>query len=130
MQEESRRRREQRDKRDDHQGQVNAESELPDMRYQDGEIHKMSDGEWIKAKNIIVQLNEMIVLDEVGRKKITTLGEGKAWVFRDGETIEAKWKKDEINQITKYYDNNGNEIEFNGGATWIEVIPDEDYLRY
>ena len=45
MQEESRRRREQRDKRDDHQGQVNAESELPDMRYQDGEIHKMSTGQ-------------------------------------------------------------------------------------
>jgi len=100
------------------------------IRYQNGEIHKMSDGEWIKAKNIIVQLNEMVVLDEVGRKRITTLGEGKAWVFRDGETVEGKWKKDEINQITKYYDNNGNEIEFNGGTIWIEVIPDEDYLRY
>ncbi len=27
-------------------------------------------------------------------------------------------------------DKNGNEIEFNGGMTWIQVIPDEDYLRY
>ena len=45
MQKESRRRRQQRDKRDNHQRQVDAESELPDMRYQDGEIHKMSTGQ-------------------------------------------------------------------------------------
>ncbi|MCX6746071.1 MAG: DUF3048 domain-containing protein, partial [Candidatus Parcubacteria bacterium] len=100
------------------------------IRYQNGEIHKMSDGEWIKAKNVIVQVNEMEVLDSMGRKRITTTGEGKAWIFRDGETIEGKWVKDSKNVREKYYDSNGNEIEFNGGTTWIEVIPDEEYIRY
>ncbi|MFA5188024.1 MAG: DUF3048 domain-containing protein [Patescibacteria group bacterium] len=100
------------------------------IRYQNGDIHKMSDGEWIKAKNVIVQVNDMIVLDEVGRKKITTTGEGKAWIFRDGETTAGQWKKDDIKSIIKYYDNNGKEIELNGGTTWVEVIPNEDFLRY
>jgi len=99
------------------------------IRYQNNEIHKMSDGEWIKAKNVIVQVNQMSVIDDVGRKKITTLGSGKAWVFRDGQTIEGQWKKDDIKTMTKYYDSNDKEIELNGGTTWIEVIPNEDYLR-
>lgn len=100
------------------------------IRLQAGKIQKMSDGEWIKAKNIIVQVNKMVVLDSVGRKRITTIGEGKAWIFRDGETIEGKWVKEAKEQRTKYFDNDDNEIEFNGGMTWIEVIPQEDYLRY
>ncbi|MCX6742832.1 MAG: DUF3048 domain-containing protein [Candidatus Parcubacteria bacterium] len=99
------------------------------IRYQNNDIHKMSDGEWIKAKNVIVQVNAMQVLDSVGRKKIDTLGEGKAWVYRDGDKIEATWRKDTINDGLKYFDNNGNEVEFNGGTTWIEVIPKGDYLR-
>jgi len=100
------------------------------IRYQNGEIHKMSDGEWIKAKNVIVQVNDMIVIDEVGRKKITTTGEGQAWIFRDGETIAGKWTKEDINQKIKYLDDKGNEVELNGGTTWIEVIPNNEFIRY
>jgi len=100
------------------------------IRYQNGEIHKMSDGEWIKAKNIIIQVNAMSVIDDVGRKKITTLGEGRAWIFRDGGTIEGTWKQSDIKERIKYFDKNNNEIEFNGGTTWVEVIPNEDYIRY
>jgi hypothetical protein len=100
------------------------------IRYQYNDIQQMTDGEWIKAKNIIVQVNEMVVLDNVGRKRITTIGEGKAWVFRDGEIIEGKWIKEVKDERTIYYDNNNNEIIFNGGLTWIQVIPNEDYLRY
>ncbi len=99
------------------------------IRYQNGEIHKMSDGEWLKAKNVVVQVNHMVVIDDLGRKKIDTLGQGQAWVYRDGEKIEATWEKETINDGLKYFDNDGNEIEFNGGTTWIEVIPTADYLR-
>lgn len=99
------------------------------IRYQNGDLHKMSDGEWIKAKNVIVQVNDTEVIDEIGRKDITTLGEGKAWVYRDGDKIEATWKKATINDGLKYYNTKGEEIEFNGGTTWVEVIPTADYLR-
>lgn len=99
------------------------------IRYQNGDIHKMSDGEWIKAKNVIVQVNDMSVIDDYGRKHITTTGGGKAWVYRDGDKIDATWKKSSIKDGLKYYDSNGNEIEFNGGTTWIESIPTDDYLR-
>jgi hypothetical protein len=99
------------------------------IRYQNGDIHKMSDGEWIKAKNVIVQVNDMEVMDDLGRKKITTLGDGKAWVYRDGEKVEATWKKETIDDGLKYFDKDNKEIELNGGTTWVEVIPNADYLR-
>ena len=38
--------------------------------------------------------------------------------------------KESEKQRTKYFDNNNNEIEFNGGMIWVEIVPDEDYLRY
>jgi len=100
------------------------------VRYQRGKVQKMSDGEWLKAKNIIVQVNKMIVLDSVGRKKIETIGEGKAWVFRDGQAIEGSWVKESIEKRERYFDNEGQEIKFNGGTTWIQVIPNENYLQY
>lgn len=100
------------------------------IRYQHQNIQKMSDGEWIKVKNIIVQVNEMSIIDDVGRKKIETVGEGKAWFFRDGQMIEGKWQKESKDTREKYLDNDGKEVEFNAGMTWIEVVPEEDCLKY
>jgi len=100
------------------------------LRYQSKKVQKMSDGEVIKVKNIIVQVNAMSIIDNVGRKKIETVGEGKAWFFRDGQVIQGTWEKESINDRERYLDDEGNELEFNAGKTWIQIIPDEDYLRY
>jgi hypothetical protein len=100
------------------------------LRYQAGEIQKMSNGEKIYAKNVIVEVHPMSVLDDLGRKRITTIGKGKALIFRDGQVIECVWQKDDASTITKYLDDKDNEIELNGGTTWIEIVPNEDILRY
>ncbi len=100
------------------------------QRYQNNEIEKMSDGAKIYAKNIIIEVHKTVVLDDIGRKRITTIGEGKARIFRDGQMIEGKWKKEDSTALTRYYDDKDNEIELNGGTTWIEIVPNEDILRY
>ncbi|OGB76296.1 hypothetical protein A2476_03145 [candidate division CPR3 bacterium RIFOXYC2_FULL_35_7] len=51
------------------------------------------------------------------------IGEGDAYIFRDGEVIKVKWKKSERVSRTIYYDESGTEIEFNRGRTWISVLP-------
>ncbi|MBN1326123.1 DUF3048 domain-containing protein [Candidatus Falkowbacteria bacterium] len=100
------------------------------QRYQNGEIEKMNDGAKIYAKNVIIEVHKTIVLDDIGRKKITTIGEGNAWVFRDGEMIGGKWKKEDPTSMTRYYDLNDAEVELNGGTAWIEIVPNEDIIRY
>lgn len=98
-------------------------SENTYLRYQGEKVKEDREGGRIKAKNIIVQFTEIKVLDEVGRKKIKTIGSGEAVVFQDGIKIEGEWKKEKRGDRTKFYDKNGEEIKFNPGVTWIEVVP-------
>lgn len=100
------------------------------LRYQGGDVMKMADGAKIYAKNVIIEVHNTVVLDDVGRKKITTIGEGKALIFRDGTLTSGNWQKDDAKSVTKYLSDKGEEIELNGGTTWVEIVPNEDILRY
>jgi hypothetical protein len=100
------------------------------IRFQEEKPHRDSSGEIIKAKNIICQETETYILDEVGRKKIKTKGEGRALVFQDGKAIEAVWKKEAGSSRTRFYDREGREIKFNRGTTWIEVIPNLELCSF
>ncbi len=91
-------------------------------RYLGGEQHKDVDNSLIKAKNIIIIKTKVKVLDEMLRRKVTTIGTGKAWYCLDGRCAEGEWKKTKTNSREKIYNQGGEEARFNAGATWIEVI--------
>jgi len=91
-------------------------------RMQGNVVHRDSEGNEIRAKNIIVQFTEVEVIDAVGRRKINTIGEGRATVFMDGKRISAFWEKSSREARTKFYDEHGEELLFNKGATWVEVV--------
>ncbi|MFA5128793.1 MAG: DUF3048 domain-containing protein [Patescibacteria group bacterium] len=93
------------------------------LRYQAGAIQQDRNGEEVRAKNIIVQFTKMVVLDDVGRKKIDTIGSGEAIIFQDGIRIDGTWRKDARGERTRFYDATGAEIKFNPGVTWVEVVP-------
>jgi len=92
------------------------------LRFHDEEQHFDRDGSEIKAKNIIAILTEAHVIDYEGRLKMRTTGKGKAWVFRDGEVMEATWSKPEGDSRLRLYDVTGRDIEMNRGTTWVEVV--------
>ena len=103
-------------------------------RYNGGEKHHN-----IKPTNIVVQFADTEVLDDVGRLRIQTHGAGKALVFRDGKVIEGTWEKDssinsddqQMDQSwTKFFDENGDEIELNKGQIWIELVPNGRTVNY
>lgn len=93
------------------------------VRFQGGTVHTMEDGGQVMADNVAVVVTDVTILDSVGRRKIRTLGEGEAIVFQDGKKIEGKWKKTSESQRLRFYVTDGNEIVFNSGVTWVEVIP-------
>lgn len=84
---------------------------------------KDADGAAILAKNIVVQYTKVSVIDEVGRRKIATVGEGEALIAVDGIAVHGTWRKDERTSRTRFYDASGNQIRFNAGQTWVEVVP-------
>ncbi len=48
------------------------------------------------------------------------------YYFTNGKGIHVTWKKTADYEPTKYYDDDGNEIEFNTGKTMICIIEDGD----
>ncbi|MBU1132347.1 DUF3048 domain-containing protein [Patescibacteria group bacterium] len=93
------------------------------LRLQAGKKHLDADGSEIRANNIAVMYVESIVIDDYGRRKVTTIGSGKAIVFRDGAAVEGNWKRTGLDSRTRFFDSEHNEIKFNAGITWIEAVP-------
>ena len=76
----------------------------------------------IAPTNVIVEYhNYRDAMDGHSRIIIDVEGEDRALIFRDGEMIEAKWKKNKKEDRTRYYDSAGNEIELNRGQIWVSI---------
>lgn len=102
------------------------------LRFNGGEPHlDANTEEQLMAKNILVQRVESRLLEEdTGRLDITTLGEGDAILFQDGQEIDGTWKKTNRGDRTKFYDLDGVEYKFNPGTTWIEVVPIDNTVTF
>ncbi|HVX92506.1 MAG TPA: DUF3048 domain-containing protein [Candidatus Dojkabacteria bacterium] len=78
----------------------------------------------IQAKVVVVQeVTMQDAYDGHSRVIITTTGTGKAVILQDGKITNGTWKKASRSDRTKYYDNKGNEINFNRGLLWITELP-------
>lgn len=79
--------------------------------------------EQISAKNVVVQFTkETASVDEHLHMLYGTIGDGKATIFQDGKAIVGTWKKPKRTARTKFFDEKGKEVAFNGGPIWIEVV--------
>lgn len=80
----------------------------------------------VAVKNVIMQYVDVGSYGTAkGHLKMTLTGSGKADIFILGKHIKATWKRAKINEITKFYDESGNEIAMQPGNTWIEILPDD-----
>ena len=80
-------------------------------------------GERIRAKNVAVMVTDVCSAgDGTSHLLYRTTGEGRAVVFQHGVAIEGSWEKPSAAERTRFYDAPGNEIAFNRGQTWIEVL--------
>ncbi len=99
-------------------------------RFQADDPHLvMNTGVQISPKNVVVQYVKTSLAD-AQRLAIETTGSGQALVFRDGRTTTGQWRKDSLTARTKYYDNNGQEIVFNAGQTWVEIVPTDREVSF
>lgn len=100
-------------------------------RYQGDTEHVTKDGGKIQAKNVAVLFTKTGLLDgDKQRLDVTTIGEGKMLLFRDGTAIVGTWKKPSATDRTKFYDEAGQELALNPGVTWISVVPTDRTVEY
>ncbi len=95
------------------------------LRYNGGEPHvDFLNNEQLEAKAVIVQFTQEVgPVDELKHLFYQTIGSGEAIIFQDGEAIKANWSKDDRQSRTIYTDSAGEEIEFNRGKIWVEILP-------
>lgn len=83
--------------------------------------------EQLSFKNIIIQSTYYEVRDAKGYLAFQvhdTTRDG--YYITNGKAIHVNWKKTADYEPTKYYDDNGNEVEFNTGKTMVCIIKDGD----
>lgn len=84
-------------------------------------------GKQLAFKNILVQNTYYEIRDQKGYLAFQchdTTRDG--WFFTNGRGIHVTWKKTADYSATRYYDDNGNEIELNTGKTMICIVEDGD----
>ncbi len=105
------------------------------LRFNGGEPHfDKNTGKQLWAKNVVVVFMEESVANDGYDKGehllYETIGEGDAVVFQDGVAQEATWKKESRDSQIVFVDKKKEEIHFNRGQIWIEVIPTGNKLEY
>ena len=82
-------------------------------------------GEQLAFKNILIQYAHYETRDDKGYLAFQCHDDTKdGYYFTNGKGIHVTWKKDSDYGPTKFYDDNGNEIELNTGKTNICILED------
>lgn len=77
----------------------------------------------LSAKNVVVQIVKVtpVPKDPLLQVDINLIAGGRAIIFQDGIFIDGVWRK-ELGR-TRFYDASNNEIKFNRGPIWLELVP-------
>lgn len=102
------------------------------FRFNGGQEFKdLNNDEQLKAKVVIVQfMVEKGPVDALKHLLYTTTGTGKALVFQDGQVTKATWNKKDRQSRTIFEDSQGEEIKFNRGQIWLEIVPVGQEVSY
>lgn len=96
----------------------------------DGPHIDLANNEQLSFKNILVQNTYYEIRDQKGYLAFQchdTTRDG--WFFTNGKGIHVNWKKKSDYGATRYYDDDGNEIELNTGKTMICILEDGDIFN-
>ena len=112
--------------------EYNAEDGLY-YRYQHGGKHiDEMNGEQLAVTNVVFKICHGEKRDEKGYLAFGVHGTGDAYVFTNGKVIKGTWQRNSDYEPNLFLDENGEEIIFNQGKTWICNIWDEyqEFAKY
>ncbi len=97
--------------------------------YEYGERHEdAEDGAPLSFKNVILQNCTFTQLDDHGYLIYNCIDPGQTgWYLTNGVAKVISWNKTSETGLTKYYDDNGDELEINTGKTYISLIPSDTW---
>lgn len=98
---------------------------VPDLgayeRYINDQLYRDAGGANILVSNVIIQYTPHGV-DFRSRPTPDLVGSGSIDFYCQGQYFRGTWKKDSIYAPTRFYYEDGQEIELIGGQTWIQIM--------
>ncbi|MFA9397274.1 MAG: DUF3048 domain-containing protein [Clostridiaceae bacterium] len=92
-------------------------------KYMDGEIAKDRETKnTFTTTNIIIQITDISSIDTYGHLFIEQIGKGNGYFISNGKMVPITWSKSTETSQTMIYDLGGNEVPFNTGNTWWEIV--------
>ncbi len=97
--------------------------------YEYGDRHEdAEDDEPLAFKNVLLQCCSFAQLDENGYLIYNCIGSGQnAWYLTNGVAKDVTWVKASETDVTRFYDETGEELQINTGKTYIGLIPDDTW---
>ena len=94
-----------------------------------GDIHvDGEDDKVLSFKNVLIQDIEMVSTDNEGHVRYTLVDSGKGgYYLSNGHMQKITWEKKDEMDITRYYDENGEELVINMGNTYIALVPSDSW---
>ena len=83
------------------------------------------------APNVVIamEVQQGLMADRY-HQAITTIGNGKATIFQNGEAIVGTWAKTAQNAQIVFRDSTGTEIPLTPGQVWISAVPQYGIISY
>lgn len=95
-------------------------------RYQFDAAHiDEMNGEQLTVSNVVFKVCHGEQRDPNDYLAFGVHGEGDAYIFTQGKVIEGSWSRDSDSGANMFYDQNGKEVVFSQGSTWICCIWEE-----
>jgi hypothetical protein len=107
------------------------------LKFLAGQPHSdFETGKQISLSNIVVLITDIDgPIDSYGHMLVRSTGTGvigqnKAYYFMDGKVIEGTWIRESVYEPFMFKDQEGEQVLFNRGSTWICIIGSEERLSY
>lgn len=86
-----------------------------------GSHHRDATGEQVWARNVILQYTSHPT-DLFGRPTPDVVGQGRIDFYANGQHFKGTWRKDSPSSPTRFFYEDGQEIERIYGPTWIQIV--------
>jgi hypothetical protein len=85
----------------------------------------------IAVDNVVIQevvVTASDIVDAAGSPspEVELLGEGRAWILRDGRLIVGRWRRASLGDVTIFETRGGEEIALAPGTTFVELVPKDE----
>ncbi|MBP1919022.1 DUF3048 domain-containing protein [Youngiibacter multivorans] len=103
----------------------NKEKKMYEKFINEKPVTDKEDGTTLSVKNIIIQYTRHYHVSGTVYTNIDQIGKGKAEYFTNGVMRTGSWERKDLDSITKYYDENNQEIAFIPGRTFVQIVRNE-----